>query len=170
MTSTFVLRDLDPASGADIEWVALGMHRTLVEVEGEKGRQAYPVDWTRARLREFLDPARHVARVFLAVSRDDATAIAGHTIVRINAMPDGRRYGLVSTTYVDPQHRRAGIADQLLARGEAWIRAQGMDEAATWTSATNVRLIRLYEKHRFAITETGEKDGTRMVRLAKPLA
>lgn len=167
--SSFVLRALDPHADADLAWVALGMHLTLVEVEGEKGRATYPLTWTRARLQALLDPTRHVAQVFLAVSPGDASAIRGHTIFRLDAMPDGRRYGLVSTTYVDPAHRRAGLADALLARGEAWIRAQGMDEAATWTSATNVRLIRLYEKHGFAVTETGAKDGTAMVRLSKTL-
>lgn len=166
---SFILRDLEPASQADVEWVARGMHLTLVEVEGAKGGEAYPIARTRQRLSELLDPTRHVSHVFLAVSQDDPSAIAGHTIVRINAMPDGRRYGLVSTTWVDPAYRRSGIADALLDRGEAWIRAQGMTEAATWTSATNLRLIRLYEKHGFALTETGENDGTMMVRLTKAL-
>ncbi len=54
--------------------------------------------------------------------------------------------------------------------GEAWIRAQGMTEAVTWTSATNARLIRLYEKHGYAITERAPSKGTMMVRLAKVLA
>lgn len=165
----FVLRMLDPHGDADREWVARGMHLTLVEVDGEQGRATYPLEWTRARLRELLDPARHVAQVFLAVAPDHPADIAGHTIVRVNQMPDGRRYGLVSTTWVDPARRREGIADALLERGEAWIRAQGLDEAATWTSAANVRLIRLYEKHGFAVTESGERDGTPMVRLSKPL-
>jgi len=93
----------------------------------------------------------------------------GHTILRINEMPDGRRYGLVSTTYVDPAQRRGGIADRLLAHGEAWTRAQGMTEAATWTSATNAPLIRLCEKHGYAITERALNEGTMMVRLAKEL-
>ena len=166
----FTLRDLDPASEADFEWVAQGMHLTLVEVEGEKGRANYPLAWTRTRLRELLDPALHVSQVFLAVARDDPARIVAHTILRLNAMPDGRRYGLVSTTYVDPAHRRAGLADRLLDRGEAWIRGHGLAEAATWTSAINVRLIRLYEKHGYAITETAPNDGTMMVRLAKALA
>ncbi len=164
-----VLRALDPAREADLEWVARGMHLTLIEVEGDKGRDTYPLAWTRARLQELLDPARHVAQVFLAVAPDAPTDIVGHTIVRVDEMPDGRRYGLVSTTYVDPAHRRSGIADALLERGEAWIREQGMVEAATWTSARNVRLIRLYEKHGFAVTERSAKDGTPMVRLSKPV-
>ena len=170
MESSFVLRDIDPASAADIAWVALGMHLTLAEVAGDKGAATYPIEWTRTRLGEFLDPSKHVAHVFLAVASDDPTAIAGHTILRLNEMPDGCRYGLVSTTYVDPAHRRSGIADALLERGVAWIREQGMGEAATWTSAANVKLIRLYEKHGFGISETGENDGDAMVRLSKPLA
>jgi GNAT superfamily N-acetyltransferase len=168
--ASFVLRDLDPACAADIEWVARGMHLTMIEVEGEKGRESYPLAWTNTRLRELLDPARHTAQVFLAVSGSDSEHIAGHTILRLAAMPDGRPYGLVSTTYVDPSHRRSGLADRLLDRGETWIREQGMAEAATWTSATNVRLIRLYEKHGYAATETGANDGTTMVRLAKTLS
>ena len=169
-TDSFVLRDLDAACEADIEWVAEGMHLTLVEIEGEKGRQTYPLTWTRTRLRELLDPTRHTAHVYLAVAQDDSARIAGHTILRISEMADGRRYGLVSTTYVDPGHRRAGIADRLLDRGEVWIRAQGLVEAATWTSATNMRLIRLYEKHGYAVTEQAPNDGTMMVRLTKALA
>jgi GNAT superfamily N-acetyltransferase len=165
-----LLRTLDPASEADIEWVALGMHLTLVEVDGEQGRHHYPLAWTRARLHELLDPSRHVAQVFLAVAPDSPSDIAGHTIVRLNEMPDGRRYGLVSTTYVEPARRRAGIADALLERGEAWLRDQGMTEAATWTSAANMRLVGLYEKHGFAVTETAARDGTAMVRLSKWLA
>jgi GNAT superfamily N-acetyltransferase len=176
MTSTgtwpFVLRDLDAASKSDLEWVANGMHLTLGEVAGETGRHAYPLAWARTRLRELLDPARrHAAHVYLAVAQDDPGRIAGHTILRINEIPDGRLYGLVSTTYVGPVHRRAGIADRLLDEGEVWIRAQGMAEAATWTSATNMPLIRLYEKHGYAVTEqAAHDDGTMMVRLTKALA
>jgi hypothetical protein len=44
-TDSFVLRDLDAACEADLEWVENGMHLTLVEVEGGNGRQAYPLTW-----------------------------------------------------------------------------------------------------------------------------
>jgi len=168
--TSFVLRDFDPARVADFDWVALGMHLTLAEVEGEKGREAYSLAWARTRLREMLErPHPFHAKVFLAVFEDDLDAIVGHTILRLNTMPDGVVYGLVSTTYVDPDHRRAGLADRLLDRGEAWLLAQGMTELATWTSSTNLRLIRLYEKHGYAITESGPNDGTLMVRLTKTL-
>ena len=164
----FVIRDLDAGREADLEWVARAMHATLVEVEGEKGRQNYPVHWTRARLRELLDPRRrYPARVLLAVAPFDAAHILGHTILRVNEMPDGRLYGLISTTYVDPAHRRVGIAKALLDRAETWVRAHGMDEAATWTSAANLSLIRLYERHGYVVTEEALNEGTMMLRLAK---
>jgi GNAT superfamily N-acetyltransferase len=165
----FLLRDLDPAARDELEWVARGMHLTLVEVEGAKGGAAYPLVWTRERLRELLDPRRHVARVFLAVLAADPVALAGYTILRVDTLADGRDYGLFSTTWIDPPQRRQGLADRLLDHGEAWIRGQRLGEAATWTSAGNQRLIRLYEKHGYAVTDTAVNDGSPMVRLSKAL-
>jgi GNAT superfamily N-acetyltransferase len=172
-TATHHLRPLDRAASAEIDWVTLGMHLTLVEVEGEYGRTEYPLTYMQARLASFLDPAQHTAQVFLALE-DDAQAtpsvIAGHTILRIDAHASGRRFGLFSTTYVHPDARRHGLADRLLARGEDWIREHGLDEAATWTSSTNTKLIRLYEKHGYAITDGGQNGPSWMVRLTKSLA
>ena len=45
-----------------------------------------------------------------------------------------------------------------------------MKEAATWTSAANMRRVCLYEKHGYAVTEQAPNDGTMMVRLTKALA
>jgi GNAT superfamily N-acetyltransferase len=96
--------------------------------------------------------------------------VVGHTILRIDSMPDGRPYGVVSTTPLDPLHRRSGIADSLLRPGEAWIRAQGMREAATWTSATNSRRIRLYERNDYVVTEQVQRaSGTMLAQLNKAL-
>ena len=53
--ASFVLRDLDERSAADLEWIASGMHLALVEVEGDMARRAYPITWARERLRELLD-------------------------------------------------------------------------------------------------------------------
>ncbi len=168
--TSFALRDLDPAREADFEWVALGMHLTLVEVEGEKGRETYSPAWARTRLREMLDrPRPFNAKVFLAVAADDPGAIAGHTILRLNTMPGGRVYGLVSTTYIDPSRRRAVLAERLLDRGEAWLLAQGDGAGHLDLVDQHSRLIRLYEKHGYAITESGPNDGTMMVRLTKTL-
>ncbi len=174
MTAPVTLRTVAPDDAAAIDWIAHGMRRTLVEVEGEEaGTAMYTLDWLRERVRFHFDAPRCIGQVVVAEADvDGAPRIVGHTILRIEADAAGRRFGLVTTTFVDPPSRRLGIADRLLRHGEAWFRARALPEAATWTSSTNTRLIRLYAKHGFAEAERGpnELTGTIMVRLAKPLA
>jgi GNAT superfamily N-acetyltransferase len=118
----------------------------------------------RDRVRFHLDPTRSTAAIFLADAEHGA--IAGHTIVRIERDDSGQPFGLFSTTYVEPAARRAGVARLLLLRGEQWMGERGMSLAATDTSETNTKLIRLYEGHGYAIVV---RDGG-MVRLAKTLS
>ena len=168
--ATHVLRPIDRASASERAWVALGMHLTLIEVEGERGRREYPLSFMRQRLDELLDPGRHVSEIVLAVEAGSSPpVIAGHTILRLDRDRAGRRYGLVSTTFVHPGARRVGLADRLLSEGEGWVRTQGLAEIATWTSSTNIPLIRLYEKHGYRTNDSGMNGATLMVRLAKTL-
>jgi GNAT superfamily N-acetyltransferase len=111
-----------------------------------------------------LDPSPgRRARVLL--SEDGRGAISGHTIVRVEAV-DGREIGLFGTTYVDPGHRRAGVASALLRAGEDWLRDQGMTEAVTYTDAANAPLQRLFERHGYTAARLEEQ----WVQLSKPLA
>lgn len=168
------LRDLDPASAAELDLVAHRMRATLVEVEGyERGFHMYTLDWLRDRVRWHLDPAQVTARVVLAGERDAEPV--GHTIIRLERAVDGDAagaFGLISTTYVLPERRRHGVAAALLVEAERWFRTQGAYAAGTWTSSTNAALIGLYERHGYAITESGPNDltGTTMVKLTKRLA
>ena len=163
------IRDLDPGSDAEIDLVARRMRQTLVEVEGpERGSSMYTMEWLVARVRWHLDGASCRARVLLAELADKQ--IAGHSIIRIEAA-DGVPFGLVSTTYIDPAHRRAGLAAAFLEHSERWFRDEGMPTCCTWTSSTNAPLIALYERHGYSIVESGANDltGTVMVRLSKAL-
>jgi GNAT superfamily N-acetyltransferase len=159
------IRAIDPGNAAEVELVAARMRQTLVEVLGdETGRSLYTMDWLIQRVRWHLDPAKSTAAVFLAETREGR--VTGHTIVRIECDDAGKAFGLFSTTFVEPESRRLAVATQLLLRGEAWMRAHGMTEAATYTAETNAKLIGLYHKHGYAIVETRSE----MVRLAKVLA
>lgn len=165
------IRAIDPASDAQIDLVAQRMRLTLIEVEGEAaGTALYTMDWLRERVRWHLDPALATAQVFLAIS--SASEIVGHTIVRVESDGEGGHFGLFSTTYVQPESRRYGVADALLLHGEQWMLAHGLPSAATWTSASNIKLIRLYAKHGYAMTErhTHDVTATEMVKLARTLA
>ena len=162
------IRPIDPGSQAEVDLVAHRMRLTLIEVEGEAtGTALYTIDWLRDRVRFHLDGAQCTGTVLLAEGR--AGEVVGHTILRREQHEDGRAFGLVATTYVDPAWRRRGIAERLLDAGEAWFRGQGLAEFATWTSATNAPLVGLYRRHGYEITAEHIHDvtATRMVRLTR---
>jgi GNAT superfamily N-acetyltransferase len=159
------IRAIDPTSAAEVAQVASRMQATLVEVLGEeRGRAMYTMDWLTQRVLWHLDPQEVTAQVFLAERADGH--ITGHTIVRLDRNGAGEPIGLFSTTYVEPASRKQAIADSLLRHGEAWMREQGMTEAATYTSETNTKLINLYTKHGYGLVAAENA----MVILAKPLA
>ena len=162
------LRTITLNDTAAIDLIAQRMRATLVEVEGEQaGGGMYSMDWLRDRVRWHLD-----GRAAEVVVAEDLTgAIVGHTIYRIEAGPDDTPFGLVSTTYVVPQARRLGVAQQLLARAESWFRGHGLPQCCTWTSSTNAPLIALYARNGFTQVERAPNELTQtlMVRLAKPL-
>jgi len=166
----FHIRAINPLSVAEIDLVAERMRATLVEVEGEEtGTDLYSMDWLRERVRWHLDSAQVAALVLLA--ENNTGVILGHTIVRREFEQDGREYGLISTTYVMPESRRLGVAEALLRASEEWMRNLGLGNSATWTSSTNLKLIRMYEKHGYRQTATHvhETTGTIMVKLERDL-
>jgi GNAT superfamily N-acetyltransferase len=145
------------------------MRQTLIEVEGQdRGASMYTMDWLVARVRWHLDGKACRGRVLLAELADKQ--IAGHSIIRLEPEPDGV-FGLVSTTYVDPAFRRAGLASALLLHSERWFGDEGMPSCCTWTSSTNAPLISFYERHGYSITDSGANDltDTLMVKLSKQL-
>lgn len=156
------VRPLDADSKAEIALVARRMRLTLMEVLGSRrGRSMYGLAWLKRRVRFHLDPEKCDGAVFLAEGDDGG--IAGHCIVRVERDGKGPRYGLFSTTFVDPKARRRGVAQRLLRRGERWMRARGLRRAATDTSASNEKLIELYRKNGYKVVFAAR----RMVRLAK---
>ena len=152
------VRELSASDSDSLEWVAGNMRKTLLEVVGQ---DLYSMEQLRDRVRFHLDPSRSRGQVFICEAPGGQRA--GHTIVRVELDADGGELGLFSTTYVEPEHRRCGVADLLLATGEAWMRRQGMLRAATDTSEANEKLIALYSKHGYGIVlrDSG------MIRLAR---
>lgn len=161
---SYRIRPMDPGSETELELVASRMRLTLQEVLGEEaGAALYSLEWLRQRALWHLNPASCTGQIILA--EDAGGAIVGHTIVRLDADDTGTPIGLFATTYVVPEARRRGIASRLLLAGEAWLIEHGMATAVTNTGAANVPLIRLYEKHGYAIIAAhGE-----MVRLGRAL-
>lgn len=165
------IREISPQSAAEVELVACRMQATLIEVEGEdNAAKLHSLDWIRERVRWHLHNPAVCGKVLLATL--GGGEIIGHTILRREHDTDAVPFGLISTTYVLPEFRRLGVATRLLEEGEVWFNALGLSRSSTWTSATNCKFIRLYEKHGYAITGRArhEVTGTLMVNLTKQLA
>lgn len=111
------------------------------------------------------DAHQGIGQTFLSENEDGG--VTGHTIVRIEHDDSGKQFGLFSTTFVAPEFRRQAIADSLLRRGETWMVEHGVNEAVTYTSDANTKLINLYEINGYKIVEV--LPGKKMIKLAKPL-
>jgi len=152
---------------AELDLVALRMGLTLIEVLGPaRGAALYTREWLRDRARFHIDPTRSTGEIFLAElmsnasPRSDtsitsptssASEIVGHTIVRLEDDEAGA-FGLFSTTWVDPAHRRLRVADRLVDGGEAWFRGHGVTRFATDTSDANTALLALFSRRGYAVT------------------
>ncbi len=145
-----LLRPINPDSAQEIRLVATRMRETLIEVIGaEEGGSMYTLDWLEDRVRFHLDPSRSTAQVTVSTRADGF--ITGHCLVRVEQDEAAPPFGLFATTYVEPASRKQGIADTLLIHGESWMHQQGLALARTYTAESNTPLIRLYEKHGYAI-------------------
>ena len=154
-----LIRPIDPSSDSEILLVAGRMRETLVEVLGAaRGGEMYEPEWLEARVRWHLDASACTGAVFVA---EDDDALVGHTIVRLERASYGESeepgedeplLGLFSTIYVVPSARRAGVANALIERGEAWMHTQGMTRAATLTDAHNTKLHELFFARGYSLT------------------
>ncbi len=143
MNHQFHIRPIDPNSEAEATAVAERMRQTLVEVLGEeKGDAMYTMEWLINRVQWHLDAEKITGQVYLAEKVDGA--VIGHVIVRVDRDENGQEIGLFATTYIEPEHRRYGIATKLLKQGEQWMVRQGMKTAVTYTDKDNEKLQKLY--------------------------
>jgi SAM-dependent methyltransferase/GNAT superfamily N-acetyltransferase len=164
--SKFRIRFLNSQLEHEVEWVASRMRQTLKEVLGEeRGGAMYTMDWLKDRVLFHLNPSQCIGQIFIAEVPGDN--MVGHCIVRVEK-EDNSEIGLFSTTYVEPEFRRLGVAEALLSSGEAWMREQGMTLGVTYTDQANVKLIQLYEKRGYTLTQTYSEKA--MIRLEKKLA
>ena len=162
MTLNPLIRAINPDVESEVATVAERMRLTLQEVMGEeRGANYYTSEWLRNRLLQHLDSEQYQAQVLLA--QDSDGTILGHTIVRIEHDEHGNAFGLYSTTYVEPEARRRGIAAQLIQRGEEWLLEQGMSRLATDTALDNRKLIDLFQGRGYEVVFRSKE----MLRLQK---
>ena len=73
--------------------------------------------------------------------------------------------------WIDPDHRRSGVATALIEELVRWARAEGAHSIALWVAEDNDRARRLYEQCGFAATGEREvmRPGTDQLRMRLPL-
>lgn len=131
--------------------------------------EADSADW--AELRQALWPRHGLAGHTTQIA--DALAAPGDRINLIARMPDGQAVGLAEASlrhdyvngcntspvaflegiFVSPEHRRGGIAGQLVAAVEDWARAQGCTEFASDAPLDNVRSHQMHGALGFSETQ-----------------
>lgn len=137
------------------------MRLTLMEVLGEEaGTALYSPQWLLDRVRWHLSPDCCTGEIYVAVVE---SRLIGHSIVRVDKDEEGS-FGLFSTTFVTNEERRKGVAGALIRRNEAWMRQHSLTRAATDTSDSNTRLIRLFRSLGYSISHRDEQSA--MVRLS----
>ena len=145
------IRSLNPNSEDEINIVADRMRLTLEEVIGEKtGKEMYSMDWLIDRVKQHLGE-NNKSKIFLIEGCQGL--ILGHTIIRLEKDENKEEFGLFSTIYILPEYRQKNLASMLIETGEIWMQERGLKSFKTYTSMTNLKLIELFIKHAYSITE-----------------
>jgi GNAT superfamily N-acetyltransferase len=79
--------------------------------------------------------------------------IVGHAIYFVRGLGEASPSGYLFTIYVDPLHRRHGLARALLTDAVRWSEEQGAVRVVAHTHVTNLGLVQLAERCGFKITE-----------------
>jgi GNAT superfamily N-acetyltransferase len=140
MKNAHDVRPIDRRSLHERQLVASRMRDTLGEVLGdERARAMFTDAWLLDRVEQHTD-GRLDAEVFVAVFEG---AIVGHSIVRRERDHRGE-HGYISTTYVLPAQRRAGVARALVSSVEQWMLDRGLRASVTHTHPSNDKLRQLF--------------------------
>lgn len=108
---------------------------TLAEIE----RRCFSDPWSKAGIEETIQHGTTIGLI-----ADLAGTVTGYLMIRISG-----EEGEILNLAVLPEHRRRGIARELLARGLAALRSAGVAEAYLEVRESNQAAISLYGAHGF---------------------
>ncbi len=152
------IRDLNQASESEIDTVTRMCMATVLDTipefehDEERARESLP-NFTFALMREMIraDFPKPTHRFLVAV--DVHGKVVGHSMISRKVTPEGQRYGHFFSRYVDPEHRRRGVASRLMEEAMAWFGSYEWDYLLAHTHSTNEPLRRLFERHGFRVVE-----------------
>lgn len=152
------IRDLDTADEGELDTVTRMCITTVLDTipefehDEERARGFLP-NFTFARMRDMIraDLSKPTHRFLVAI--DGGGRIVGHSMISRKVDSRGERYGYFFSRYVEPEHRRRGLAARLMEEALAWFGAQDWDYLLAHTHAKNEPLQRLFLRYGFRIAE-----------------
>jgi GNAT superfamily N-acetyltransferase len=147
-----------PVGPADLELIC--RHREeMFRAANAPGRSDDSLRTMTAGFREWLEPRLRDGRYFGLIAEDDGTPVAGIGLMLIDwpphpSHPQEDKRGYVLNVFVEPSHRKRGLADMLMKLGEAELARRGASLAILHAT----RMGRpLYEKIGWAQTSEMSK-------------
>lgn len=126
------------------------------EHDEERARSALP-NFTFGQMREMIraDLSKPTHRFLVAT--DGSGRIVGHSMISRKVTAGGRRYGYFFSRYVEPPHRRRGVASMLMDEAMAWFDGYDWDYLLAHTHSSNEPLQLLFQGYGFRVVERHEK-------------
>ena len=118
-----------PVGPADLELIC--RHREeMFRAANAPGRSDDSLRTMTAGFREWLAPRLMDGRYFGLIAEDGGTAVAGIGLMLIDwpphpSHPQEDKRGYVLNVFVEPSHRKRGLADMLMKLGEAELARRG---------------------------------------------
>jgi ribosomal protein S18 acetylase RimI-like enzyme len=156
--AAYRIRDLDPTNESEVDTVVRMCMTTVLDTipefehDEERARRSLP-NFTFARMRDMIraDLSRPTHRFLVAVDADGR--VVGHSMISRKVTPEGRRFGYFFSRYVEPEHRKKGVAGGLMEEALVWFRGYDWDYLLAHTHSSNEPLRRLFERHGFRVAE-----------------
>lgn len=117
-----------------------------------EGTGATPPSHLPQTLDRFLSPE---TPIWWIVTASDRQIVAGLWLGQSQDQRTGDRQTYIFLVYVEPAHRRRGLATALLAQAESWAQSQGDRSLSLQVYADNPGAIALYERSGFAVESLG---------------
>lgn len=162
MKPPYRFREIDYQSSKELDLMTRNCMQTVLETipefEGnmEKVRQHFSnfsFEQMRAMIKGNFGHPDH--RLLVAI--DQKGELVGQAIFSVKQDDEGLQYGFCFSRYVHPDHRRQGIARELLTKAETWWMERAINYAIAQTHVTNIKLQGLFEQ--FGFEKVKKTDG-----------
>jgi len=170
---SYQIRDIQKELPQEVDLVVHRCMHTVLETipefqgDAELALKTFPnftFEQMKKMILDSLEKPNH--RILVAV--DNEQKVHGHAIFSHKMDEQGTSYGFCFSRFVDPEHRRKGLAERLLQAAEQWWKENGAQYAVASTHVTNHKLQGLFLKNGYTMSEP-KKGKLEMVGLRKEL-